>query len=257
MTDIFVAIASTETALLDIAKQVSGLAGGLENVAPINKTNAPNRSVQYLLDVSERLNELAVKCRKLLAHGNQEQDKRIHELMLEAVQHDKDLREQYEIKDKFRFIRDRLNLLLANIEEVLAATEKLTPEKASGASDDEMLVYVYLFNAQGIMLQTWQKMVNPSVFYEHSVNRPIYLDQAHVEAFIGRKANKVQHGYLTMIIKKSDLHKAEGALPLKDVYDNPIAKAKEGSLQFKNLLAFTHNSIDYVIDSEGQLIKKV
>src|SRR5687767_11916996 len=87
-------------------------------------------------------------------------------LVRDAVLKDKELRDQYSIGDKFRFIRDRLHALQSRIEENVAVLTKQVEERTDKAQADEILVYVYVFNAQGSILKTWAKMLNPAVFYE-------------------------------------------------------------------------------------------
>src|SRR3990167_9684781 len=105
-----------------------------------------------------------------------------------------------------------------------------------------MLVYVYLFNAHGLNFSSWQKMLSPSVFYEYSVNRPIYGEKAHVEAVIRNKTNKAQHGYLTIAVKK-ELISSESS---KDALGNPLIKVKEGGLKIERLICFFHHNHEYV-----------
>jgi hypothetical protein len=177
--------------------------------------------------------------------------------MQEAMRQDKALREQYQVGDKFRFIRDRLTALMQQVEENLS---EIKIEKASSieqAAEHEMLVYVYLYNAQGLLLRTWQKMLNASVFYEYSVNRPIYLEKNAIESFIRSKPNKMQHGYLTIIVQKSDvLQSAADVALVKDVLGNVIVKVREGSLAINKLISFTHNGNDYTLGEEGELVKR-
>src|SRR5579862_525601 len=137
--------------------------------------------------------------------NDKELKNKLIELMQSVIKQDNELREKFQIGDKFRFIRDRLKALLTNVETSLAELKFEDEIKSESAAEDETIVYVYLFNAQGLVLQTWQKMVNGNVFYEHSVNRPIYTEKPHVEAFIRGKTNKAQHGYLSVVIKKLDI----------------------------------------------------
>ena len=109
--------------------------------------------------------------------NNQEQKEKLLQLIREAVQQDTELRGKFQIGDKFRFIRDRLNALLATLEESLAEIQQKSEKKVETITGHETLVYVYLYNAQGIVMQTWQKMLNAAVLYEYSVNRPIYSDR--------------------------------------------------------------------------------
>lgn len=191
-----------------------------------------------------------------MSKATKEQKDKILQLIREAVKKDNELRSQFQIGEKFRFIRDRLNALLNRVEENLTALQKETEQKSTQLQDDEALVYVYLFNAQGLILKTWQKMVNSSFFYEYSINRPIYADKAAIESYIRSKASKVQHGYLTVAVKKENiLTGPETASSSKDALGNLVIKVKEGALHFDKLFSFTHNNIDYV-SNEGELIKK-
>lgn len=257
MTDITIILASTESSLLDVSRQAQTLAAGLQNAAPGNTSNVPNKSVLYLLEVSDHLVEDASKCKKLINASLKEQHEKLAELMGKAVARDMELREKHGIADKFRFVRDRLNELKTVVDDYLKEISKEVVKTKETLSEDEVMVYVYLFNAQGITLQTWQKMVNPSILYEHSVNRPIYTIKEHIESFINRKTNKVQHGYLTITINKKDILIPENPDTLKDIYGNPVIKVHEGSLDFKRLIAFSHNGLDYIVDDEGALVKKM
>jgi hypothetical protein len=100
-------------------------------------------------------------------------------------------------------------------------------------------------------------MLAPSVFYEYSVNRPIYADKASVEAFVRSRPNKVQHGYLTVAIKKQDiLPPSPGLEPQKDQVGNPLIKIREGSLLFKKMIAFIHQGHEYTLDEAGHMVRK-
>jgi len=192
-----------------------------------------------------------------MSNGEKELKEKLQKLVLESIQADKDLRDQYQIGDKFRFIRDRLANLGLRVQEEINAMMQEIENKIDKVAEDETLVYVYIFNAQGVVLQTWQKMLSPSVYYEYSVNRPIYIEKAHVEAFIRNRPTKVQHGYLTVAIKKSDiLPTPAGIEPPKDQNGSPLYKIREGSLKPNKLFSFTHQDIAYVVNAAGQVVKK-
>ncbi len=189
-------------------------------------------------------------------NAQEEKRKKILQLMQEALRQDQTLRDEHHIGEKFRFIRDRLNALMTRVEENLSTIKSETEKKVLELLPDEMFVYVYLFNAQGLVLKTWQKIITPSVFYEYSINRPIYADQSAVEAFIRLKTNRAQHGYLTVAIKKTDVVELPaGQEPTKDVLDHIVLKIKEGSLRFDRLFYFTHNNINYVLNQAGELVQ--
>lgn len=192
-----------------------------------------------------------------MSNGDKEIKEQLQKLVRDSIEADKKLREKFSIGDKFRFIRDRLLALDARVQEELDALAVEVEKKIDKLSEDEVLVYVYIFNAQGLVLQTWQKMLNPSVFYEYSVNRPVYTEKTHIEAFIRSRPNKAQHGFLTMAIKKADiLVLAPGLPPVVDTIGNPVVKIREGSLKADKMFSFTHQENDYVLDGSGQVVKK-
>lgn len=185
--------------------------------------------------------------------SNKEQNEKLLNLLVETLQQDQALREQYQVGDKFRFIRDRLNALLGKVQENLTVLQIKIEEQTNRLLEDEVLIYVYLYNAQGMALQSWQKFLKPSVFYEYSVNRPIYTEKADLEAFIRSRPNRVQHGFLTIAVKKDHiLNKAEA----QDSIGNPLIKVKEGALSINRLFHFTHNGLEYKLDEKGVLVKQ-
>lgn len=181
-----------------------------------------------------------------------EKKEKLLALLQEVVKQDQSLRAQFQMGEKFRFIRDRLHALQVSIEEHLAASEKKQEDEIPTLAEDETYIYVYLFNAHGLNLQSWLKMVNASVFYDHSVNRPIYHDKALIETYIKSKTNRAQHGYLTIIVKKTDIVQAEFA---KDSMGQALIRVKEGSLKAERLVTFTHNEHDFKLNEAGELVK--
>jgi len=256
MTDISAAMITVQTTFSEVAKQASGLALGLQNAAPSDKNNMPNKSVQYLFEIAETLHEFGQQCKKIPTTEDHQQIEQLHALTQETLQQDKVLRDKYQMGDKFRFIRDRLAALVKEMDALVDSIKVTKAKKEMVVGEDEALVYVYLFNAQGINLSTWFRMVNRSVFYEYSVNRPIYLDKASIQAFINKKSNKVQHGFLTIMVKKQDILTTDENGTLKDSDDHAIVKVKEGSLDFNKLISFTHNGQEYIVGEDGSLKKK-
>lgn len=175
------------------------------------------------------------------------------EVIRSALQRDRDLREKYKIGEKFRFIRDRIQALLSTIEETVQVKQAAAQTKNEDTRD-EVVVYVYLYNAQGDNLKSWEKMLNPKVFYEYSINRPIYTEKSHVEAFIRGRPNKNQHAYLAVSIKSHDIIKNAEAEASKDIFGNPLIKIKEGSLRFNKLISLTHCERTFHLNEVGELI---
>lgn len=187
--------------------------------------------------------------------SDKEIKEKIQKLILDSIETDKNLRDQYHVGEKFRFIRDRLMVLQARIEEEIQSALQEKSKKLEKIEEGEVLVYVHIYNAQGIVFSTWQKMLSPSVFYEYSVNRPIYKEKGDAEAFIRSRPNKVQHGFITVAVKADNIL---AALPeaAKDPIGNPLIKIKEGCLSFNKMISFTHQNIEYVVDETGQIVRK-
>lgn len=59
MSDTDILAATIKSALREVAKQASALGVGLQNVAPGDKGDKPNNSVQYLLTIADELAKLA------------------------------------------------------------------------------------------------------------------------------------------------------------------------------------------------------
>lgn len=173
-----------------------------------------------------------------------------------AIQRDQELRKEYQIGEKFRFISDRLQALLSRLEHGFLSLNEEIATADVVLQDDETLVYVYLYNAQGSKLQTWASMLTPKVFYEYSVNRPIYAEKSYVEAFIKSKHKVSQYAYLTIAIKRENILVLSSEDVEKDAIGHPLIKVQEGSLHFDRLIVFTHGGSDYVLTKSGELIKK-
>lgn len=192
-----------------------------------------------------------------MTNVDKETKEKLKRLVEDSLRVDKELRDKFKIGDKFRFIRDRLTALDERIKEELNALQIETDSKTDKLAEDEVLVYVYIFNAQGLVLQTWHKMLSPSVFYEYSVNRPVYTEKTQVESFIRSRTSKAQHGFLTIAVKKTDiLALAKGAEPAVDLVGNPLVKIREGSLKSNKMFSFTHQEKEYVISNTGQIVRK-
>jgi hypothetical protein len=188
---------------------------------------------------------------------SQDQDlkDKLLQIIQTVIQRDNEFREQYKVGEKFRFIRDRLQAVLSHAEANLALMQKNQTQKAGVLAEDDAVVYVYLFNAQGLLLPTWKKMLSSSVFYEHSVNRPVYIDASQVESFIRSKSNKAQHGYLSIAVKKSDMTPSSDHPP-KDPIGNVLIKVREGSLKIDKVISFVHQGRHYYLDEHDELVEK-
>jgi len=189
-------------------------------------------------------------------HDEKQQQAKLTEIVRQVIERDEALRDKYDVKNKFRFVRDRLQALLSKLEKDLQMKVDKKEEQVSVVVEsDEVAVYVYLFNVHGASLKTWQNMLIPKVFYEYSINRPIYREKNQIDAIIRSKTNINQHGYITVAIKATDIQKPTQEKSQKNHYGETI-RIKEGSLRFSKVISFTHSEMDYLVNEKGELIKK-
>lgn len=230
-----------------LASQVYILATGLQNAAPPGTTG---KSIQYLMVTAADLEQVSANL------GNDKDPSLTHLLALlhHVIERDEALRKKYEIKDKFRFVRDRLNEIVIHLENQQSAPLSAKSEEQVKIQEGEVAVYVYLYNAKGALLRSWIPMLASNVFYEYSVNRPIYAEQADIEAMLRAKTDKQQHAYLVIAVKSTDIVQMAGESMQKDSLGNPLVKVKEGSLKLQRLIMFTHNGNNYRLNAEGEFI---
>lgn len=181
-------------------------------------------------------------------------DNLIH-LINMALQQDALLREKYQVGDRFVFVRSRLQSLLtelqnAQFDSTIIQKNEFNIEKNTPCS----MVYVYLYNAQGLQLKSWLALLTQKALYEHSVNRPIFFDKNEIESLLKSKSNIAQHAYLVISV----VHENISAVPSTvEGTKTSLIRVREGSLLVERIVSLVHNGVEYTLDSHGQLIKKV
>ncbi|MCD6040131.1 MAG: hypothetical protein K0S27_1531 [Gammaproteobacteria bacterium] len=188
--------------------------------------------------------------------NNNELEMKMFRLIQATLARDDELRNKYDMSTKFRFVRERLEAIVQQLEKEISVVTKEEDQgiEKSGVGEEEVIVYVYLFNAHGLVLSNWQKLLTPQVFYEYSVNRPIYMEESHVQLLVDSKSNKAQHAYLAVAIKKIYIIPSESVA--KDSLGSPLIKIKEGSLSVDRLLGFNYQKQEYILNDKGELVKK-
>ncbi|MDA8561485.1 type IVB secretion system protein IcmQ [Gammaproteobacteria bacterium] len=185
-----------------------------------------------------------------------EQQKNLHSLVNDIVKCDDSLRQKYKVGNKFKFIKEGLKEIVdtlvissesdKNENGVYALDEKITDK-------DRCQVFVHLFNAKGDLFSNWINMLGPKVFYEYSINRPIYLNEKEVKQVIKCKSDKLKHAYLIVSLKKIDIISSENQEVKKDSLGGVLIKVKEGSLKVENLITFMHNEKEYTLNRDNIL----
>lgn len=178
-------------------------------------------------------------------------------LVEETVAQDQKFRETYQVNNKFLFISRKLQNLLTELHDKVKVIDSASSKHSFLLGQDEVLVYVYLYNAQDVSIQGWQALLTPQAFVDYSINRPIYRERSEIEYLIKSKANVLQHAYLVVAIKQTDIVEslADGSTPMKDLIGQSLLKIRDGSLQLNRVHSFVHNQIEYFLNKDLLLIR--
>lgn len=208
----------------------------------------------YLKELSEKLNKSIVRIKRCTtAESNEELLKELGNI----VEIEQDLRERCGVGVRFKVIREQLQNILQKYTKKIGQSQRFgkdLKEKPDVLLQDEMLVYVYLFNAQGAILKNWENLLLPKALIDHSVNRPIYVDRQDIEEMLRAKQNKTQHAYLIIAIKKQNVLQTEQNKELKDQYGFPLLRIKQGALDMAKIKKFIHNEHEYKVTDKGALV---
>lgn len=211
---------------------------------------------RYLTELGQAVGRCAERVQNVVG-SELESDEQVATILQEAIDHEKKLRDECDIGVRFNIIRSQLQGLHQRVENSIhegeAPVEK--PKSASPElADDETLVYVYLFNAQGDTFATWKKFLTPRVLIEHSVNRPIYQELDQVEAVLRSRSMPARNAYIAVSVKKADILQSRQGSTFKDQFGFPLLRLRQGSLEVGNIKAFVHQGKSYQLTADEQLI---
>jgi hypothetical protein len=203
---------------------------------------------RYLEELGTKLDEYTVHIRALAEDDYQQLQNVLHEVM----DFEKQLRDSCAIGARFNVVPTQLKLLTEKIEKEITAVlsfQQAACQTVETLAADEMLVYVYLFNAQGTLIRSWPKLISQRALLEHSVNRPVYANKQDVLKVLHAKLNPAQHAYVEILIKKTDIIPTEefSGTPLKDATGFPLLRLRQGSLKPENIKTFFHNEKTYAV----------
>lgn len=150
----------------------------------------------------------------------------------------------------FKTIGKRLQELRAEAVAVFGMTEKQGHEAqvstdSISVADDETLVYISLYQADGKNMQKWQTAIK--ALKGSNICRPTYPEKAHLEEMIRHKADPQKEAYVIARVKKEDL------LPspekgLQDRFGHALVTLREGVLTVENMVEFVHEGTHYRLD---------
>ncbi|HLB56232.1 MAG TPA: Dot/Icm secretion system protein IcmQ [Coxiellaceae bacterium] len=156
------------------------------------------------------------------------------------------------------FLRNTIKPLLAIKEEAEAELDHLHVKvseksiKIRTASENEVEVYISLFQSDGYNINKWAMQLRSLDRYV--VGRPVYQNEADIEKRIRLRNAAANEAYVAVIVKKMDVQFDPFAAPLKDQFDHSLLLLKETALKHGRIIAFVHQGIRYHF-VDGQLVK--
>ncbi len=124
--------------------------------------------------------------------------------------------------------------------------------RQSGVSQDQMVVFVSLYQAGGHNINLWEQMLK--VLSSCSLGRPIYANEADVRAMIEQRPDLQKEAYVEVIVNQSALVELPQSKVPKDGLGASLLVLKPNSINMDCVRMFTHaNQMQYHFLS-GKLI---
>lgn len=206
---------------------------------------------QYLDEISEMLAHYESEVRRI-NENDADPYGELYRLISAAVEQEKTLREKYKIGERFNVIRTQLQSTFEKYKdeyEAVNAQAKLSEKKERKPEENEVIVYLYLFNAQGNSVEAWQNMLTARALLDSSVNRPIYPNKEDIERVIRGRPNKTQHAYIEVIINKDDILDNK----LHDQYQHTLWRIRQGAINLSNIISFYYRDKSYPV-KQGKIM---
>lgn len=120
--------------------------------------------------------------------------------------------------------------------------------------DDEMLVYISIFQSAGDNLRKWELQL--SSIRSHLLGRPVYEQEENVEKVLRQKLVKTSEAYITVVVKKADIQSFAYQAERVDRLGNPLLTLKNSAVKPENIFEFVHQGKRYFFRN-GKLIPQV
>lgn len=159
------------------------------------------------------------------------------------------------IGKKLRDVRDRFQNEMGLAEFMDEGGESKKKDQNLAIENSKLAtVYISLYQAEGSNLQKWGAVVNSLI--AHTLSRPVYRNEADIQAMIRAKDYKMNDAYIAVKVKEEDIIKSTDEKPVVDRLGHELLLLREGALRLQNIIAFTHLSVKYHF-SGGTLTRDV
>lgn len=118
-------------------------------------------------------------------------------------------------------------------------------------SEEEMLVYISIFQSVGDDLAGWALQI--ASLRSHLLGRPVYTNEVDVRKVLRQKLLTDSEAYVVVAIKRTDIEDSIHQFDRVDRYGNSLLTLKETAVKTTNIFEFVHHNKRYFYKS-GKLI---
>lgn len=162
--------------------------------------------------------------------------------------------------DESLFLRNALKPLKEIREQAIALKKEATMTVADQQTvlrdleDDEMLVYISVFQSEGHNLRRWELQLNSLRSY--LLGRPVYEKESDVVKVLRQKLVQTSEAFVVVAIRKSDVQTFAHQAERVDRYGNVLLTLKDTAVKPENIFEFVHQGKRYFF-KEGKLIPRL
>lgn len=114
-------------------------------------------------------------------------------------------------------------------------------------------VFIALYSSDGNNLLSWERLL--ASLPKQIISRPIYVNEADIIDVLRTKENKINEGYVSVLISENDILKTSADKTPVDKLGKPLLSLKNASVNLDNIKTFVHQFGTFSY-SHGKLIKK-
>lgn len=153
--------------------------------------------------------------------------------------------------DASLFLRTAQTKLQSLLDQAVAISEQLDPNATkpveklhkSRGVEGYLQIYVSLYQSDAHNLVKWENTLK--TIKEHSINRPIYRSEEHIQEMIRSKQGSPNEGYVIIYIKPSDIIQPYAGKLIEDRWGHELLTLRDNSLQPDNIVEFVHQGRRY------------
>lgn len=162
--------------------------------------------------------------------------------------------------DDSLFLRNALKPLKEIRESAIALKKEATATVADkqitlrALEDDEVLVYISIFQSEGHNLRKWELQL--SSLRSYLLGRPVYEKEEDVFKVVRQKLVQTSEAYVIVAVKKDDIQNFAYQAERVDRFGNPLLTLKDTAVKTENIFEFVHQGQRYFF-VDGKLIPEL